>query len=140
MWQRASRRVVILSLAFLLVGLTECQARPAPGREAAGQAGATSEQTSGGQSAVDLKTAIQVVAKETIPAVVHIEVTQRQEVTNPFLPFENDPFFRYFFNVPRMPRKFKRELKGLGTGMIMDAQGHILTNYHVVGGANEIKV
>jgi len=31
---------------------------------------------------------------------VHIEVTQRQEVTNPLVPFENDPFFRYFFNVP----------------------------------------
>jgi serine protease Do len=139
MWQRASRRIVILSLVFLIAGLTECQARPTPGREAVAQA-AVSEQRSGGQSAVDLKTAIQVVAKETIPAVVHIEVTQRQEVTNPLVPFENDPFFRYFFNVPRMPRKFKRELKGLGTGMIMDAKGHILTNHHVVGGATEIKV
>jgi len=37
-----------------------------PGREAVAQA-AVSEQRSGGQSAVDLKTAIQVVAKETIP-------------------------------------------------------------------------
>jgi serine protease Do len=72
--------------------------------------------------------------------VVHIEVTQSQEVTNPFLPFESDPFFHYFFNAPRMPKKFKRELKGLGTGMIMDAQGHILTNNHVVGGATDIKV
>ena len=92
-------------------------------------------------SAVDLSTAIAKVAKETIPAVAHIEVTQRQEVNNPFLPFENDPFFHYFFDVPhRMPRKFKRELKGLGSGMIMDAQGHILTNNHVVAGANEIQV
>ena len=92
-------------------------------------------------SAVDLSTAIAKVAKETIPAVVHIEVTQRQEVNNPFLPFENDPFFHYFFDVPHhMPRKFKRELKGLGSGMIMDAQGHILTNNHVVAGANEIQV
>jgi serine protease Do len=140
MWHRVSRRIVILSLAFLVVGLTECEARPAPGREAAAQAAVASQQTSAGQSVVDLRTAIQVIAKDTIPAVVHIEVTQRQEVTNPFLPFENDPFFRYFFNVPRMPRKFKRELKGLGTGMIIDAQGHILTDYHVVGGASEIKV
>jgi serine protease Do len=92
-------------------------------------------------SAVDLSTAIAKVAKVTIPAVVHIEVTQRQEVNNPFLPFENDPFFHYFFDVPHhMPRKFKRELKGLGSGMIMDAQGHILTNNHVVAGANEIQV
>jgi serine protease Do len=72
---------------------------------------------------------------------VHIEVTQSQEVVNPFLPFENDPFFRYFFETPKnMPKKFKRELKGLGSGIIMDAQGHILTNYHVVGGATDIQV
>jgi serine protease Do len=88
----------------------------------------------------NLSTAIAQVAKQNIPAVVHIEVTQRQEVANPLLPFENDPFFRYFFSLPRMPRKFKRELKGLGTGMIMDEQGHILTNNHVVGGATDISV
>lgn len=89
---------------------------------------------------VDLSTAIVQVAKETIPAVVHIEVTERQEVANPLLPFESDPFFRRFFDIPKMPRKFKRELKGLGTGMIMDAQGHILTNHHVAGGATKIEV
>jgi len=90
--------------------------------------------------APNLSTAIAQVAKGNIPAVVHIEVTQRQEVANPLLPFENDPFFRYFFSLPRMPRKFKRELKGLGSGMIMDQQGNILTNNHVVGGATEIQV
>lgn len=88
-----------------------------------------------------LRTAIAVVAKQTIPAVAHIEVTQRQEINNPLLPFENDPFFHYFFNVPRkMPKKFKRELKGLGSGMVMDPEGHILTNNHVVAGASEIDV
>jgi serine protease Do len=80
------------------------------------------------------------VAKQTIPAVVHIEVTERQEVANPLVPFENDPFFQYFFNGPRLPKKFKREVMGLGTGMLIDAQGHILTNYHVAGGATKIEV
>jgi serine protease Do len=94
----------------------------------------------GVEKPVDLSTAIVQVAKQTIPAVVHIEVTERQEVVSPLLPFENDPFFRYFFNVPRMPKKFKRELKGLGTGMIIDPQGHILTNHHVAGGATKIQV
>ncbi|MBW2023410.1 MAG: DegQ family serine endoprotease [Deltaproteobacteria bacterium] len=85
-------------------------------------------------------TAISKVAKGNIPAVVHIDVIQRKEVVNPFYPFENDPFFRYFFGGPQMPRKFKQELRGLGTGMIMDKNGYILTNNHVVAGANEIKV
>ena len=70
----------------------------------------------------DLSTAIVQVAKQTIPAVAHIEVTQSQEVANPLLPFSTDPFFRRFFNVPQMPKKFKREMKGLGTGMIIDGQ------------------
>ncbi len=88
----------------------------------------------------DLSTAIIQVAKKNIPAVVHIEVTERQEVVNPMLPFESDPFFRRFFNIPKAPKKFKRELKGLGSGMIMDPRGYILTNHHVVGGATQIEV
>ena len=92
------------------------------------------------KGAADLSTAIVQVAQHAIPAVVHIEVTQAQTVTSPLLPFENDPFFRRFFGAPEAPRKFKRELKGLGTGMIMDSKGHILTNNHVVGGATKIQV
>ena len=88
---------------------------------------------------VDLSTAIIQIAKQSIPAVVAIEVTERQEVTNPFGGFEQDPFFRRFFNVPKMPRKFKQEMKGLGSGIIIDSQGHILTNYHVAGGATQLQ-
>ncbi len=89
---------------------------------------------------VDLSTAIIQVAKQNLPAVVYIEVTESREVANPFLPYENDPFFRRFFGNPKMPRKFKQEIKGLGSGMIIDAQGHILTNYHVAGGATKLEV
>ncbi|OPY73779.1 MAG: putative periplasmic serine endoprotease DegP-like precursor [Syntrophorhabdus sp. PtaU1.Bin002] len=89
---------------------------------------------------VDLSTAIIQVAKKNIPAVVHIEVTGQQEVVTPSLPFEDDPFFRYFFGLPKGPKKYKKESKGLGTGMIYDSRGHILTNYHVVGGATKIEV
>jgi serine protease Do len=87
----------------------------------------------------DLSTAIIRVAKESIPAVVHIEVTRSQEVGRPSMPFEGDPFFR-FQEPQRAPRKFKREMRGLGTGMIIDAQGFILTNNHVVGGASQVQV
>ena len=89
---------------------------------------------------VDLTTAIIEVAKKNLPSVVYIEVTESREVENPLLPYENDPFFRRFFNVPKMPRKFKQELKGLGSGMIIDTQGHILTNNHVAGGATKLQV
>jgi serine protease Do len=119
---------MLISMAWLLVLLLDV-----PGAYA---------QTGGGaKGSVDLTTAIMQVAKQTIPAVVHIEVTERQTVPNPFTPFDQEPFFQHFFDLPRnMPKKFNREVKGLGTGMLMDAQGHILTNHHVAGGATQIEV
>jgi len=90
------------------------------------------------KGSLDLRTAIIQVAQQTIPAVVHIEVTERQTAPNPFSPFENDPFFRFFF--PDIPREQKRELKGIGTGILLDSKGHILTNNHVAGGATKIEV
>jgi serine protease Do len=90
-------------------------------------------------ASVDLSLAIIRVARQTIPAVVHIEVTERREVETPFLPFGGDPFLRRFFGNPEAPRKFRRELRGLGTGMIIDPYGRILTNHHVVGGATRIR-
>jgi serine protease Do len=98
------------------------------------------EQAGRKKGPIDLSTAIVQAAKQNIPAVVHIDVMERQEVSSPAFPFESDPFFRYFFGNPRSPRKFKRESRGLGTGMIIDGQGHILTNYHVAGGATKIEV
>ena len=89
---------------------------------------------------VDLTTAIVRVANQAIPAVVYIEVTESRMVQNPLLPFENDPFFKRFFGTPNMPRKFKQEMKGLGSGIIIDGRGYILTNNHVAGGASKMQV
>ena len=88
----------------------------------------------------NLVTAVETVAKQAIPAVVHVEVTERQEIAIPFIPFENEPFFKYFFGIPQRPKKFNGEIFGLGSGVIIDSSGHILTNYHVVGGATKINV
>ena len=150
---RTMRYLFFFVILLLALGVTQCQSpsadSTAPQIPSAAAAGPVSVNPSAKTatpmsvipSAEDLSTAIARVAKEALPAVVHIEVTQSQEVSNPFLPFENDPFFHYFFDVPHnMPRKFKRELKGLGSGMIMDTKGYILTNNHVVAGANKIQV
>ncbi len=89
---------------------------------------------------IDLSSAIAEVAEKAMPAVVHIGVTQRLEVAAPMRPFESDPFFRYFFGIPQGPRTFKKEMRGIGSGMIVDGDGHILTNFHVVNGASKIVV
>jgi serine protease Do len=89
---------------------------------------------------VDLSTAIIQTAKMNMPAVVYIEVTESRVVENPFWGLGKDPFFQRFFGTPKMPRKFKQEMKGLGSGIILDSQGHILTNNHVAGGATKMRV
>jgi serine protease Do len=85
----------------------------------------------------DLRFIITQIAKATIPAVVHIEVTQQQVIPySPFLEIPQSPFS----NPPQAPKKFKRELRGLGTGVLIDETGDILTNNHVVDEATNIKV
>jgi serine protease DegQ len=71
------------------------------------------------------------ILERVTPAVVNINTQQR--VANPF---GNDPFFRQFFNVPQ-----ERINQSLGSGVIVDAErGYVLTNNHVVQGADEIAV
>ncbi len=123
---RGSRRNATTLLPLLTGLLLSLGPAPSPARAA--------------ENREDLTTAITRVARETIPSVVHIEVTERTEFTHPRLPFEFDPFFRRFFGNPKAPRKFKEEVKSLGSGMILDARGHILTNHHVVSGATKIQV
>ena len=73
------------------------------------------------------------VAKSANPSVVsiisEIEVTQQQ-----FNPFFNDPFFQDFFP------EFKRKGQTLGSGVIINSEGYIITNNHVIDDADKIKV
>jgi serine protease Do len=86
----------------------------------------------------DLKVLITQVAKSLVPAVVHIEVTQQQLV--PYSGFPDLPQPPFFFKEPDATKKFKREIKGLGTGVLIDDKGHVLTNNHVIEEASDIKV
>jgi serine protease Do len=93
------------------------------------------------QLSTELDTAFEKVADKAIPAVVHIVVKEHQEMANPFYAYKDNSFFRRFFGLPKdMPKKLQRELVGIGTGVIIDAEGHILSNYHVVEGATQIEV
>ena len=70
------------------------------------------------------------------PAVVNISSKTRVKVRDPFA---DDPFFQHFFGMPNMPRE--RIQQSLGSGVIVDAgRGHVLTNNHVVDGADDIEV
>jgi len=83
-------------------------------------------------------TTVQVV-QSAGPAVVNVTTEQAvRQQRSPFRTFSGDPFDRFFqdFFEPRMPRT----VENLGSGVLIDADGHVLTNEHVVARATRIQV
>jgi serine protease Do len=83
------------------------------------------------------------VAEMVTPSVVNISTVTTGKARNPseqFRPFGNDPFFRDFFDrfFEGMPRQHRQT--SLGSGVIIDKGGLILTNNHVIKDADEITV
>jgi serine protease Do len=81
-----------------------------------------------------LEATIEHIYTQVNPAVVNIRVVQRQEVRFPVLP--EIPFFGS--PLPRGPQEFIR--RGLGSGFVWDHDGYIVTNNHLVDGADRITV
>ncbi len=79
------------------------------------------------------------VAEAVMPAVVNIS-TDKVAETPDWHPFLEDPFFRRFFGDPRDNQGRERIERSLGSGVIVRADGYILTSNHVIERASKIRV
>jgi Do/DeqQ family serine protease len=88
---------------------------------------------------VNAQTSYADLVSRVSPAVVTIRSTERARPAQQF-PFMDDPQFREFFGDRLPQQQAPRPVQGVGSGVIINSEGYILTNHHVVDGALEIRV
>ena len=89
------------------------------------------------KTVAEMKVSFAPIVKRATPAVVNVYAARVQkDVRNPLL---DDPFFQHFFGIEggQAPDRIQRSQ---GSGVIIDADGFVVTNQHVIEGMTEVKV
>jgi Do/DeqQ family serine protease len=106
---------------------------------AAGTAGAQQPQPRVPTSRAEVALSFAPVVAKSAPAVVNVYALTEQRARNPLF---DDPFFRRFFGNRGAPGlgSPERMQRSLGSGVIVDPSGLVVTNYHVIEQADEIRI
>ena len=126
---------ILFSLVLIVFSFTACSGQ---GRTLSLAPNQPSQPVASTPAPVGLQNSYADLVSRVSPAVVTIRSTERSRPAQQF-PFMDDPRFREFFG-DRMPQQVPRQVQGVGSGVIVNANGYILTNHHVVDGASDIKV
>jgi Do/DeqQ family serine protease len=86
-------------------------------------------------SAAELRLSYGPIVQRVQPAVVNVYAAKMVQNHNPFL---DDPIFRRFFGLPGGQQEQMQ--RSLGSGVMVDASGLVVTNVHVIEGADQVKV
>lgn len=131
-----SRVNIVLSLVLVVFSFASCSGQNKLMNLTSGQPA----QPAPVVSPAGVQTSYADLVSRVSPAVVTIRSTERTRAAQQF-PFMDDPTFREFFG-DRMPQQQQppQRVQGVGSGVIVNSEGYILTNHHVVDGALEIKV
>ncbi len=89
------------------------------------------------QSDAQVRLSFAPIVQAVSPAVVNVYATRIEQ--RAVSPFANDPFFSRFFGGQNFQTR-PRESRSLGSGVVVEASGVILTNSHVINGATDIRI
>lgn len=124
------------TIGFILMALVAFTAHAtAEGLKVEGLKGALETVPS---TAPELKLTFAPVVKRTAPAVVNVYATRMVQQRRS--PFAGDPFFERFFGGRGFGQSRPRTNNSLGSGVIVDSSGIVVTNFHVIRDATEVKV
>src|SRR5437868_487064 len=144
MTPQVARTVLVAGLLFALAGLGFGAYGWSQGPRMRGPAAAGGGPTAAADA---LQAAFVTVAERVRPAVVNIGTVQVSRTRRaPIVPGpgSDDPFFKDFFDQffghsgPGRREEFRQP--GLGSGVIVDKRGYVLTNFHVIRGADSVTV